>query len=233
MKKISIVLPTYNEALNIKNMISDIIKNVPDVFEIIVVDDDSPDRTWEIAKNVKDKRVKVIRRIGRSGVGSAIYEGIHSAKGDIVVWMDADLSMPASLIPEMAEKLDECDVVVGSRYVGDGKDERKFIRVMTSKMINFVADLILAIRIHDYDSGFVAARKEVFKEVDFDPSGHGEYCIEFLYKCVRKGFHVEEIGYRFTERQIGESKTEQYFFSILLHGVKYLSRIVRIRFQVA
>ncbi len=230
MKKVSIILPTYNEALNIERMISEIKKNIPDVMEIIVIDDDSPDRTWEIAGNLNDKRVRVIRRIGRSGVGSAIYEGIHSSKGDVVVWMDADLSMPPSVIPKMTEKLGSCDVVVGSRYAPEGMDERRFIRVLTSRMINFVADIILNVRIHDYDSGFVAARKRVFEKVDFDPSGHGEYCIEFLYKCAKSGFAVSEVGYRFTEREVGESKTEQYFFSILVHGIKYITRILKIRF---
>ena len=160
MTNVSVILPTYNESMNIDSMVDSIRKNVKNA-EIIVSDDNSPDKTWEIAKKIKN--VKVIRRLKNKGVGPSIWDGIKIAKGDIIVWMDADLTMPSELIPKMIKALDNYDIVVGSRYVRGGGDKRSFLRVLTSRMINLFANIILNFRVLDYDSGFVAVKKEVFK----------------------------------------------------------------------
>ena len=232
--QVSVILPTYNEKQNIKEMIRQLLYNLKNYkTEIIVSDDNSPDGTWKIVKNIskKDKRVKLIRRFKNKGVGPSIWDGITASKGRYIVWMDCDLTMPPSLVPKMISQLKNNDVVVGSRYVKWGKDDRSFIRVITSRLINWFANIILNFKIKDYDSGFVAVGREVFDEVKFNPEGHGEYCIEFLYKCTKKEYKVKEIGYVFTERKLGESKTSQYVYSVFLYGVKYIRRIISIRFQ--
>jgi len=94
--KISVILPTYNEADNIKNMVNRILKNVKDCVEVIVVDDNSPDKEWQIVADMtqEDKRVKLIRRINEKGLVSALLKGIKGSTGNFIVWIDSDLSMP-------------------------------------------------------------------------------------------------------------------------------------------
>ena len=180
--RVSVVLPTYNEKENIVKLIILLLKYLGKNTELIVSDDNSPDLTWKIVQDLKIPQVKVIRRFKNKGLGPSIWDGIKIAKGKYIVWMDCDLTMPPSLVPKMVKLLEDYDVVVGSRYVKDGADRRGFVRVITSYAINILANLILNFKVRDYDSGFVAVRKEVFRDIDFEPKGHGEYCIEFLYK---------------------------------------------------
>jgi len=227
--KISVILPTYNESMNIVEMVERVLKSVNNV-EVIVSDDDSPDKTWEVVKEKKWKNVRVIRRFKNKGVGPAIWAGIQHARGDIIVWLDADLTMPPEMIPKMLRVLETHDVVVGSRYVKGGGDKRALSRVVTSRMINLFSNLVLNFKVLDYDSGFVATHRSVFDQVGFSPKGHGEYCIEFLYMAGKRGFSVKEIPFIFTERTAGESKSAQYFFSIFKYGIVYVLKILSLRF---
>ena len=230
---VSVVLPTYNEKDNIKEMVRQLFFYLKSNVEIIVSDDNSPDKTWKIVQDIskKDKRIKLIRRFKNKGVGPSIWDGIKKAKGKYIVWMDCDLTMPPSLVPKMISLLKNYDVAVGSRYAEGGKDDRGFIRVATSRLINLFANIMLNFKVLDYDSGFVAVRRNVIDDVKFNPQGHGEYCIEFLYKCTKKGYKVKETGYVFTERKLGESKTSQYIYSVFFYGINYISRILKIRFS--
>ena len=227
---ISVILPTYNEAENIRELITRINHNVHGC-EILVVDDDSPDMTWKLASGMKLKNVRVIRRVGERGLASAIFRGIMESKGDVVVWMDCDLSMPPEVIPRLLSAVDGCDVAIGSRYVRGGRDRRSFVRVFGSWLINGFATVILGYGIRDYDSGFVAARKKVFGRVKFQATGYGEYCIRFLYDCARKGFVVREVPYVFTDRRKGKSKSTANLLAMVRHPLVYFWNIVRIRLR--
>ena len=130
----SIVLPTYNERETIQGTIQSIFEHVQDPVEIIVVDDDSPDETWRVVGELGDPRVKLIRRIGVQGLASSLTRGLMETRGEIVGWMDADMSHPPSLLPDMIEKLKEYDVVIASRFVPGGSDERGALRVFASRL---------------------------------------------------------------------------------------------------
>jgi dolichol-phosphate mannosyltransferase len=227
---VSIILATYNESENIRDMVSAILANVPDPVEIIVVDDDSPDQTWKIASDLGNQRVKVIRRVRTRGLASAINRGIIESRGEFIGWMDADLCHPPALLPLMLETLDRCDVVIGSRYVAGGKDDRDPSRVLTSRFINRFASLILGQGIQDYDSGFILMHRRVLDSVSLSPSGYGAYFIEFIYGCCRKGLKVVEIPYIFTERVKGVSKSNSNLFQFGIAGMGYITRILRTRF---
>jgi dolichol-phosphate mannosyltransferase len=162
---VSIVLATYNESENIREIIAAIFACMPDPVEIIVVDDNSPDQTWRIATEIGDPRVKVIRRVKARGLASAINRGIIESQGAVIGWMDADLCHPPALFPEMLSTLESCDVVIGSRYVTGGKDDRAPSRVLTSRLINQMAALVLGHGIKDYDSGFILMRRSVLDSV--------------------------------------------------------------------
>jgi dolichol-phosphate mannosyltransferase len=229
---VSIVFPTFNESSNIINLINLTNQALGKVtHEILVVDDDSPDKTWELAENLKDPHVRVIRRINEKKLVSAIQRGIDEAKGKYVVWMDADVSMHPSVIPSLIAQLPENDIAVGSRYTKGGKDARPLIRVVSSRFINLMANLILNFKVLDYDSGFVMAKKEVLNNIRLVDSGYGEYCIEFLYTAGKKGYKIKEVPYVFTDRRAGQSKTAGTLFNLAKYGWLYFKRIVQIRIK--
>ena len=97
------------------------------------------------------------------------------------------MCMPPSMLPAMVDKLNEHDIVVGSRYAPGGKDDRAPLRVISSRLINGLAGLVLGYGIKDYDSGFVVLRRTVFNKVSIIPTGYGAYFMEFLYTCRKKG----------------------------------------------
>jgi dolichol-phosphate mannosyltransferase len=227
-KLISVVLPTYNEAENIVPMIA-ALREVLGAPEIIVVDDDSPDMTWKLAE---DAGARAIRRIGERGLASAIKRGVEESSGDIIVWMDCDMSMPPSVILKLAAAMEKsgADIAVGSRYAPGGRDARPFMRRFTSRAINIFANVMLPVKVRDYDSGFVAVARHVFDKVTISGEGYGEYCIEFLCHAGLAGFKITEIGYEFTDRRAGKSKTAAGgTFSYISLGFQYARRVIAIR----
>ena len=230
-KLVSIVLATYNESENIREMVTAITTCIPGAVEIIIVDDDSPDQTWKIASEIADPHVKVIRRVKTRGLASAINRGVIESQGEVIGWMDADLCHPPALLPAMLASLDECDVVIGSRYIAGGKDDRDPSRVFTSRFINRLATFVLGYGILDYDSGFILMHRRVLDSVSLTPSGYGAYFIEFIYACCRKGLKVVEIPFTFTERSRGVSKSNTNLIQFGLAGFGYVTRIFKIRFS--
>src|SRR5206468_2824128 len=200
-------------------------RHLGDSAEIIVVDHDSPDETWRLAENLRHPRLKVIRRVGTRGLASAFNRGILESRGAVVGWMDADMCMPPDMLPGMIALLEEYDVVVGSRYAPGGKDDRVWLRVLASRLINGLASLVLGYGIRDYDSGFVVLRRGVFDKASLIPTGYGAYFMEFLYTCRRKGLTVYEVPYVFKDRTTGISKTAASLFRFLKIGVQYVVRI--------
>jgi dolichol-phosphate mannosyltransferase len=223
--RVSIVLATFNERENILDTIRGIFDNLGPSTEVIVVDDDSPDGTWKLAEDFGDPRVKVIRRVGTRGLASAFNRGIMESRAPVVGWMDADMCMPPAMLPGMVALLDEYDVVVGSRYAAGGRDDRVWLRVLASRLINGLATLVLGYGIRDYDSGFVVLRRSVFDKVSLIPTGYGAYFMEFLYDCRRKGLTVKEVPYTFRDRQKGISKSAPSVWRFFRTGTQYVARI--------
>ena len=236
--QISIVLPTFNEAGNIKPLIDRTLAalgDYPGGVEIIVVDDDSPDGTWRLvaARAQADSRLRLIHRTDESGLTSAISRGIREASGQWVGWMDCDLSMPPEDWPRLAQTLaDGADMAVGSRYVPGGGDvAHSFIGRLLSRVINLWAGLVLAWSIKDYTSGFILARREIFNHIDLR-GDYGEYCIDLLYRAHRAGYTIRELPYLCVPREAGESKTATNVWGYLSRGVNYVITILRLRFGV-
>jgi dolichol-phosphate mannosyltransferase len=229
--RISIVLATYNERENIVDTIQSIFEHVKDPVEVIVVDDDSADQTWQLVESLGDPRVVVIRRVDTRGLASAFNRGIIESRGEIVGWMDADMCMPPSMLPAMVDKLNEHDIVVGSRYAQGGKDDRAALRVISSRLINGLAGLVLGYGIKDYDSGFVVLRRTVFNKVSIIPTGYGAYFMEFLYTCCKKGLTVYEMPYVFRDRAKGISKSAPSILKFFKTGMQYVIRIFTARLR--
>ena len=163
---ISVVVPTYNEKDNIENLINEVLKQVN--AEIIVVDDDSPDGTSHIVKHLSKvhKNIRLLRRVGRRGLGSAIVEGFEMASGDIVGVMDADFSHPPALIGRMIKEFKNgVDLVLGSRYVKGGRIKNwSLTRKLTSKIAVLLARPLTGVK--DPVTGFFFVRKKIFVDIN-------------------------------------------------------------------
>ena len=196
-----------------------------------MVDDDSPDRTWELVAGLQDPSVTLIRRVDTRGLASAFMRGIIESRGGGVGWMDADTCMPPQILPHMIERLRDHDVVIGSRYAPRGADERSVLRRYASLFINRFAGTVLGYGIQDYDSGFVVVRRSVFDKVSIIPTGYGAYFIEFIYTCCRKGLRVCEVPYTFRDRTKGVSKSMTSLSQFVWLGSAYVMRILMARFR--
>jgi dolichol-phosphate mannosyltransferase len=229
---VSIILPTYNEGPVIVGVVREILDCVTG-GEVLVVDDDSPDRTWDLvgAAFAGDPRVRVLRRIGRRGLPSALAEGIDATGGDAVAWLDADGSMPAAVIPRLRDALATADVAVASRYAPGGADARdSMVRVVASRAINGFASLTLGGPVRDWTSGFVGARRAALGRVPIRTHYvYGDYCIDFLFRAAQAGLAVVEFPYRCVERRAGESKTSPDHGRFARLGLAYARTIVRLR----
>lgn len=228
---VSIIVPTYNERDHIVNLIKELYTQIRLPLEVIVVDDASPDGTADLVENLSFPNLRLIRRKAR-GLAAAFHRGILEASGDVIGWMDADMTMPPQVMNELISQLNENHIAIGSRYVSGGSDNRHALRVKASQAINWLARAILGGNIRDYDSGFVAIRREVFDYVTLMPFGYGDYFIEFIYDAYRAGLKIKEVGYAFKDRSHGISKSAPSLVSFLITGLRYVLRIfsLRIRF---
>lgn len=228
--KVSIVLPTYNEREHIASLIADLYKKIDAPLEVIVVDDASPDGTADVVDSLNYPTLRVIRRKAR-GLAAAFHRGILEARGDIIGWMDADATMPPEVMNQLIAQLDEYHIAIGSRYAEGGSDNRHPFRVYASRAINWLARSVLGGKIGDYDSGFIAIRREVFDYVTLIPFGYGDYFIEFLYDAQRVRLKIKEVGYAFRDRTVGISKSAPSLFRFLLTGLRYVLRIFSLRLR--
>ena len=228
---VTIILPSYNERENILTTVEAVLKAVGDPVEVLVVDDDSPDHTWELVEQLGDARVRVIRRRGVRGLASAVNRGLIDARGELIGWMDVDHSMPAELLSEMVRRTREFPVVIGSRYAAGGGDARPRLRVMTSRWVNGFASIVLGGGVKDYDSGFIVVRREVFDRVTLLPVGYGAYFIDFIYHCRKRGLEVLELPYTLVDRTLGTSKSMPSLWRFFLQGLGYIVTIFQARLR--
>ena len=228
---ISVIIPTYNERENISDIIDLVFKEIKPLKEIIIVDDDSPDLTWQLVEEIrKDKpQIKLFRRLNESVLPTAIWKGILSSQGEIILWLDADfLSLPSTLT-RWLDYFNGYDIAVASRYVEGGQDTRiEKIRVITSKLFNNIAQFILQTNTRDLTSGYIIARKEIFKKVNI--SGlYGEYSIKFLYQAEKANFRIKEVPYICLSRNKGKSKTSANILSFIKFGLIYILTVFKLK----
>ena len=227
----SVVLPTYNERENIKPLIEAILAQVQRPVELVVVDDDSPDGTWQVVQDMaaQEPRIRLLRRTEERGLTSALNAGIRLARGEVIAWMDCDHSMPPEVLPTLLAAADEVDLAVGSRYVQGAADVgHSLVAQLFSRTINLAASLLLGWKIRDYTSGFLAVRRPVFDEITLQ-GDYGEYCIDLLARAQRLGFTIREVPYHCVPRLQGESKTATNVAGYVRRGWKYVMTVLRLR----
>jgi dolichol-phosphate mannosyltransferase len=234
------VLPTYNEQANIGPLIDGILAHAITPHLVLVVDDDSPDGTAQVVEEraarhnrAEVTRVLLLRRVGERGLTSAIQAGIDAAiqhGATIVTWMDCDFSMPPADVPRLVQTvLDGADMAVGSRWVAGGADLAHGLMARTlSWLINYLARRLISPKLHDYTSGFIAARAPLLQQLRLN-GDYGEYCIDLLGRALQAGYQVREVPYLCLPRTAGESKTGANLWDYLVKGRHYVATIWRLR----
>ena len=228
---VSLVLPTYNEGKNIAAVIAQLVPvldSVPNLqYEIIVVDDDSPDRTWEIALGLTDKfpQLHVIRRQGERGLSTAVIRGWQIAQGRILAVMDADLQHPPEVVANLSkEMLRGADIGIASRHVeGGGVSDWSLARRIISRgaqMIGFMLLPEVIGRISDPMSGFFMIRRSSIQDRKLSPLGY-----KILVEVLGRGkvSWISEVPYTFRERVEGSSKLTNRIY------LEYFQHLFRLR----
>ncbi len=209
-----LVLPTYDEAENVEEVLRRLRAAAPDI-SVLVVDDGSPDGTAELARKIGEELgdLEVLERAKKSGLGSAYRTGFRWGleRGfDAFVEMDADLSHDPAVVPQLLARIEEgCDLVIGSRYVPGGSiPDWPWLRQAISRGGNIYARVMLGISVHDATAGFRAYSRRALERIDLDAvraDGYG-FQVEMAYRVERAGGEVAEIPIEFRDRTLGRSK---------------------------
>jgi len=211
--KAIVIIPTYNEHENIVRLAGEILKQNP-VLNILIVDDNSPDGTGRIADELAatEKRIRVIHRSGKLGLGSAYRAGFKVALemgADYLIEMDADFSHDPAVLPVFLETIRKCDLVIGSRYLnGVSVVNWPIRRLILSYFASVYTRLITGLDIRDCTSGFKCFSRAAIEAIDLDRVRSDGYSfqIEMNYRCKEKGFRIVEVPIIFIDRHAGTSK---------------------------
>ena len=208
-----IIIPTYNEAKNISTLLKEILSLYSDI-DLVVVDDNSPDKTGEIVEEfaLKDKRVKCLHREKKEGIGPAYIAGFKYATTrdyEYIVQMDADFSHDPRYIEPLINLAKDYDCVIGSRYVkGGGTENWGRLRKMISKLGSFYARTVSGVLINDFTSGLKCFRKNAVEQIEFETIASKGYAfnIETVIRLHKNKARIKELPITFRERSSGKSK---------------------------
>ena len=227
--KTLIVIPTYNEADNVERLLGRLM-NVDPGIEVLVVDDNSPDGTGDLVGSFarKNPRIHLLRRPGKQGLGPAYLAGFQwglARDYDLFMEMDADLSHRPRYLPVFFEKIKNCDIVVGSRWMRGGKIVNwPVYRVLLSQMASLYSKIILGVSVNDMTAGYICYRRKVLETIDLDNIHSDGYCfqIEMKFTAWKLGFKIVEVPIIFTDRTEGTSKMSKGIIKEAVFGVLQL-----------
>jgi dolichol-phosphate mannosyltransferase len=219
-----VVLPTYEEATSIERLVAAARPKLPASAQILIVDDNSPDGTGEIAARLaeEDSAIHFLHRPAKEGLGPAYISGFREALAGgagLIVEMDADFSHEPAYLPRLLEGAESADVAIGSRYVpGGGVSDWGALRRAISRGGSAYARFVLGVGVHDLTGGFKCFRREVLEAIDLDAVRARGYAfqIEMTYRAIELGFDVVEVPIVFHDREAGSSKMSR---SIVLEAI--------------
>ncbi|MGK7344812.1 MAG: polyprenol monophosphomannose synthase [Candidatus Nitrospinota bacterium M3_3B_026] len=228
-----VIIPTYNEIENIERLIGAIHDRLPEA-SVLVVDDNSPDGTGGLVERLseKDERVRLLRRPGKLGLGTAYIAGFKHALEhgfEYIFEMDADFSHDPAYLPDFLEAAREADLVIGSRYVeGGGVENWPFFRKIISMGGSLYSRIILSLPYRDLTGGFKCFRRRILESLPLDEVRSEGYSfqIEMTYRASKKGFKIKEIPIVFKDREGGKSKMSWTIFFEAFY------RVWQIRFMI-
>ena len=238
MTNLTIVIPTYNEKDNIPLLLERLESLLAEHSkEVIVVDDNSPDQTWSVSKELEKKYswLKTIRRTTEKGLSSAVLRGFEFSEGHYLFVIDADLQHDEKAILPMLEKLEQgADLVIASRKVGNGGIDKSwsFIRRLMSQTATFLAHLVVPHSVTDPMSGFFAVKREHYISLHHQINPRGfKILLEFVARMKTK--RIEEVGYVFKTRTHGESKLSNEViidYLVALYDLSPIGQLITRRF---
>lgn len=238
--KILVIIPSYNERENIAQLIDAVLQQSPDI-DVLVVDDESPDGTSELVRELVPHyrgRLQLISRKGKGGRGSAVLAGFRYGldKGyELFFEMDADFSHKPTEIPLFLEKIKTCDFVVGSRYLPQSEiHEWGWRRTFFSHWANVYARLVLRIPMTDFTNGYRCYTRKAIEAIDIDRIEAKGYVVlsEVAHQLYHKGFNVQDVPVIFVNRRRGISnlsvhEIKEAFFSVIRIRLKPVLNAVR------
>jgi dolichol-phosphate mannosyltransferase len=209
-----VILPTYNEAENLERIAGAVLENLPASGRVLIVDDNSPDGTGQIADRLaaSNESITVLHRKVKEGLGPAYLAGFHvalEAGAERIIEMDADFSHDPAFLPRLIEATERADLAIGSRYVpGGGVTEWGAVRRFISRGGSAYARIALGLPIRDLTGGFKCFRREVLEAINLDTIEARGYAfqVETTYRAIRAGFRVVEVPIVFQDRRDGTSK---------------------------
>jgi dolichol-phosphate mannosyltransferase len=209
-----VILPTYNEAENLERIAGAVLENLPASGRVLIVDDNSPDGTGQIADRLaaSNESIAVLHRKVKEGLGPAYLAGFHvalDAGAERIIEMDADFSHDPAFLPRLIEATERADLAIGSRYVpGGGVTEWGAVRRFISRGGSAYARIALGLPIRDLTGGFKCFRREVLEAINLDTIEARGYAfqVETTYRAIRAGFRVVEVPIVFQDRRDGTSK---------------------------
>ncbi|MFL5899949.1 MAG: polyprenol monophosphomannose synthase [Solirubrobacterales bacterium] len=219
-----LVLPTYEEATNVGRLVAEAQAQLPASAQILIVDDNSPDGTGEIAARLaeEDEAIHFLHRATKEGLGPAYIAGFRAALAGgagLIVEMDADFSHEPAYLPRLLEAAERADVAIGSRYVpGGGVTDWGVVRRAISRGGSAYARFVLGVDVRDLTGGFKCFRREVLEGIDLDAVRSLGYAfqVEMTYRAIELGFDVAEVPIVFRDRLAGSSKMSR---SIVLEAI--------------
>jgi dolichol-phosphate mannosyltransferase len=209
-----LILPTYNEAENVEPMVRAVRAQLRESDRIVIVDDNSPDGTGQIADRLAGEieGVEVLHRPGKQGLGRAYLAGFRRAldgDAELVLEMDSDFSHDPADLPRLIAAAQDADLVLGSRYVPGGSVvDWGLVRKLVSRGGSWYARTVLGVDVRDLTGGFKCFRRSVLEALDLESvhaDGYG-FQIELTYRAIKAGFNVVEIPIVFRDRRVGQSK---------------------------
>ena len=218
-----VCIPTYNERENLEAMIEALAGVLGPDDRVLVIDDNSPDGTGEIAERLAAQLafVDVLHRPEKQGIGPAYLDGFRhalAAGAELVLEMDCDFSHEPAHVPRLIAAATDADLVLGSRYApGGGTHNWGLVRRAISRWGSLYAQIILGLHVRDLTGGFKCYRRAVLETIDLDAIAARGYAfqIETTYRTIRAGFRVAEIPITFVDREVGGSKMSR---SIVVEG---------------
>lgn len=254
---VSIILPTFNEEENLKFLIPELVSELEKIemvdYEIIVVDDNSTDKTLDLVKKFEDKneKIKIFLRTSEASLPLSIYDGIQNSKKKNVMWLDADGSMDAITAIKLIsiQQANKSSVVIGSRFVEGGgykgqvehnennesvyknlnKSEDSILAVFLSIQFNKILKFLLNCKIKDMTSGFIVGPREYFLREMFENTVYGEYFIKVIMDLEHNDVDLIEIGYYCKPRMHGKSKTSGSILKLFSLSIPYISTAIKSR----
>jgi dolichol-phosphate mannosyltransferase len=226
---LSVILPTFNEADNIVEMISALqttLNSLGIKYEIRVIDDNSEDGTGEKVSQLFGDTVHLTVRKNERGLASALLLGIEQAKGEFLLLMDSDFNHKPSDVPRLLEHINTADLIVGSRYIKGGGMPHAPVRHKLSLMFNLFVRGVLRLSVKDSLSGFVCIRRCLLLQLPLANifTGYGDFCIRLMYIARRSGLRIKEVPVKYGTRLGGISKTRFFY-----HAIQYSKVVLALR----